>query len=313
MNDKAKSATRFSTGGFTLIELLVVIAIIAILAAMLLPALAAAKRRAAVAVCLSNQKQFALAWAQFGDDHNNYIPSASQGNTTGDDYFAWRVQGNYVPNPPALPAATMACQFYDDLGFQQGALYPYCKSPDIIHCPADTRYNVAATPSWCSYSMVDSMNGGSDGGSSSAGAQPDYRVHFTYDIKHPTDRMVINEENDNRAYQINGNAVEENDGSWEPYHEGGGDDVPKPTQFNTMENGGTAGWYDSPAAYHLTGATFSFCDGHAEEHKWVDPPTIAMALSSNPSKYGVYPAGNFNACPHDLYWVYSHIASSVWQ
>src|SRR5271169_6217880 len=94
MNDKTKSATLLKARGFTLIELLVVIAIIAILAAMLLPALNAAKRRAAVAVCLSNQKQFALAWTLFPGDHADFIASGSQGNTTGDGYFAWRIAAN---------------------------------------------------------------------------------------------------------------------------------------------------------------------------------------------------------------------------
>ena len=61
---------------FTLIELLVVIAIIAILAAMLLPALAAAKKRAQKINCVNNLKQVGLSFRLWEGDNGDKFPMA---------------------------------------------------------------------------------------------------------------------------------------------------------------------------------------------------------------------------------------------
>lgn len=67
-----RSERHANSTGFTLLELLVVIAIIAILGALILPALARARATANSAVCMSNQRQIAVAMNLYVGDQGVY-------------------------------------------------------------------------------------------------------------------------------------------------------------------------------------------------------------------------------------------------
>jgi prepilin-type N-terminal cleavage/methylation domain-containing protein len=124
----ARRNCRGHRAGFTLIELLVVIAIIAILAALLLPALAAAKKQSIRTQCVNNQHEIAIGLHMYVDDARDSYPT----------YYDWATWGGGTGTNIGLGSDVPNVSLHGG-GFNQTnrQLYPYLKNPNLCHCPAD--------------------------------------------------------------------------------------------------------------------------------------------------------------------------------
>ena len=215
---------------FTLIELLVVISIIALLLAILMPALQKIKERARLVVCQTNHKNLILGWKLYANDNDGRLVGAHT-SPPKSSYSGW------VDNPASLSLEDKI------LAVKRGLLFKYMKTVDVYNCPSDKRDFDGVQNAWRTYSIVDSMNGGS-WGAESFKKEPQ--------IPSPADKIVFLEEFDPRGWNM---------GSWV---------IQEPLNLENYT------WIDGLGVYHKDSSTFSFPDGHMESHKWQDKRTIEL-------------------------------------
>jgi prepilin-type N-terminal cleavage/methylation domain-containing protein/prepilin-type processing-associated H-X9-DG protein len=115
---------RATSRGFTLVELLVAVGVIVLLLALLLPAMAGARRAAQKAECVGNLRRLTQAWEQYhAMNHGQLVCLGSNGRVNEEGLsVAWVADGP------------------DEEGIRKGGLWPYTQTTRAYHCPADTGF-----------------------------------------------------------------------------------------------------------------------------------------------------------------------------
>jgi prepilin-type processing-associated H-X9-DG protein len=262
---------------------------------MLLPALTKAKAKAQGIQCMSNHRQLALAWRMYSEESNGYIVYASDlpgggagisaAEAAARDPYAWTLSHlDFDPNNRA--------NWDPQVDLMLRPLWPYSgKSLGIYKCPSD-RSTVA--PGGVSKPRVRSMSmnlyiGGFDGTDGGWGFAAPFKVFSKFNdlVTAPGGPANYWLFLDMRSDHINwGNYMTDYTGYGPP---------PNPQAYQYSE--------DMPGIYHNFACGFSFCDGHAEIHKWRDAATM-MPMKPD----GIQDIGTYSDWPSgiDVGWMQQH-------
>jgi prepilin-type N-terminal cleavage/methylation domain-containing protein/prepilin-type processing-associated H-X9-DG protein len=243
--------------GFTLIELLVVTAIIALLAMLVLPALAQAKQKARGIQCLSNLKQWGLAFTMYKDDYE-FIPREScrrDGKVRMDNWAGvyhrtssdvwYNALPPYLSQPPARNFAFLSerAKFYESR---------------LFHCPTAKFRDDVEADNYAAFSLV--MNSKLI---QFPVREPECSIRWST-ILRPADTVAFL---DGRVNEL------------EPKVD--------PLQFDT-DLGQPSAYASRFAARHHQGGNLAFCDGHVA---WYRGPAVVETRPGRNRGFAIWPEG----------------------
>lgn len=142
-------------GGFTLVEVLVVIGIIGVLTALLLPALGKARESARQTQCISNLRQWGMAYQMYGDANRGFLPDDGEDGTNTAPIGEWDSRKPKPPRPNLGPLwlnvlpPLVNSKSYNDLQIEAASgisRLPIDGDNSLFVCPTAT-VAVAARPS----------------------------------------------------------------------------------------------------------------------------------------------------------------------